>query len=246
MAILDRGMEMAVDIEEICEKLIHKLPEDEAEVTRIRMAKIELLRTFKPSKDPLYEALFECIQTFAERRRVLSERTVASQDTIREPMPDLHARPTIALPEQKDTGAQRAVTPKPLEEEWGKTEQLLYEDVMNLFALGDQQGAMTSLERLIMVAPNNPTLKSFITKNRNAFHKVYLDQIGSLDRLPFRVTDREYVKIPTSDEHFLMDIIRHIDGKKTIAQIAKVSGRDEVVVMAVLTHLARCGFIEFG
>jgi len=237
---------MVLGIEEICRKVIEKLPDDEAQVAQVRAAKIELLRTFKPSKDPLYQALFECVQTFAEKRKSLNGMAAASRETVKEPIPDLHARPTVALPAQQEAGVQRAVAPKLTEEEWGKTEQLLYEDVMNLFALGDQQGAMTSLERLIMVAPNNPTLKSFMTKNRNAFHRVYLDQIGSLDRVPYRVADKDPVKIPTSDEHFLMDIITHIDGKKTIAQIAKTLGRDEVVVMAALTHLARSGFIEFG
>jgi hypothetical protein len=237
---------MVLGIEEICRKVIEKLPDDEAQVAQVRVAKIELLRTFKPSKDPLYQALFECIQTFEEKRKGLNAMTAASRETIKEPMPDLHARPTITLPAQRDTGGQKAFAPKVVEEEWGKSEQLLYEDVMNLFALGDQQGAMTSLERLIMVAPNTPTLMSFIAKNKNAFHKVYIDQIGSLDRLPYPVTNRDPTKIPTSDEHFLMDILRLVDGKKTIAQIVSASGREEVVIMAVITHLARCGFIEFG
>ena len=105
---------------------------------------------------------------------------------------------------------------------------------------------MTSVERLVMLAPNAKELKVFLEKNHDVLTKLYQDNFGSLKRIPVPVKDRQPVKIPVSHAAIVVKTLRLVDGVRTIEEVMKESEFDELVTLIVLAHLSRSGFIEIA
>ncbi|HOD07035.1 MAG TPA: hypothetical protein PKG98_02955, partial [Myxococcota bacterium] len=137
-----------------------------------------------------------------------------------------------------------APTPAPEPPKWGDRERLLYRDILHLFELGDQGGAMASLERLFMLTPGSSELTVFLTKNENTLLKLYRDHIGSMDRVPLPSRSRKTFGIPTPDPDLMLKVIRLSDGHRPVREFVKKLQAPELHVLMVIAHLTRSGYLE--
>jgi len=139
-----------------------------------------------------------------------------------------------------------APAPPPELPKWGDREKLLYRDILHLFELGDQGGAMASLERLFMLAPDSPELTAFLTKNENTLLKLYRDHIGSMDRVPLPSRSRKTFGIPTPDPDLMLKVIRLSDGHRPVREFVKKLQAPELHVLMVIAHLTRSGYLDLA
>lgn len=209
--------------------------------------------------DPVLHSVSRCVAALREQKARLSrvaevqggESTPARHAT--EPLPafDFHERPTMAISALGNAAQVEAAT-RPVEVpaapkvNWGPCEQLLYEDIVTLFELGDQAGAMVSVERLLMLSPKAHELDIFLERNEATLKKLYEDYFGSFDRILVPLRNAHPIKIPTPDAAAVMDVLRLVDGQRTLREVIRLSRLGEVRGLVSLAHLARSGFIEMA
>lgn len=237
-------------LEEI-ESLIRALPESPADLKAERERVVSSLAGFDPADNPLAGAVDACVSALRDRTTELVG-DIASPSHVTESLPQLefHQKQTIAIPTseiQKELEAKEAPEDEPSKEvRWTEAERLLYEDVLCLFDLGDQPGAMTSMERLVMLSPDAEELQAFLAKNGESLIKLYHEHFGSLDRVPIPIREQDPVRIPTDSAHIVMDVLQLVDGHRTIKDILKRSGIGDLHALASIAHLARSGFVELA
>lgn len=241
-------------VEEL-EALLEGIPDSPNDLKANRERLVASLEGFHPADNPLAQAVQDCVSALRERHEELV-RDIAgpARDTDALPELEFHQKATMAIPAsaiQVDAEEEAEPVEGPEEEpsgkvRWGKAERLLYEDVLCLFDLGDQPGAMTSMERLIMLCPDAEELEAFLDKNGEALVKLYHEYFGSLERIPIPIRDAEPVKIPTEHAPLVMDILQLIDGHRNIREILKRSKLEEIQALGSVAHLARSGFIELA
>jgi len=233
------------DAREALQRLVSELPESPGELLAARERVLAAAAAFEPSRDPLATALAECVASLRARATAL-RRATTPVATGTEPLPELsfHHRGTAAVPPVQ--APAEAPPPKAQAVHWTPEDRLLYDDVMNLFELGDQVGGMTSLERLIMISPHAEELTAFIDKNGPALIRLYHEHLGSLERVPVPVKGGHPVKIPTAHPPLVLDLLRLADGHRTIRDILKRSKLGELQTLASVAHLARSGFLELA
>lgn len=129
---------------------------------------------------------------------------------------------------------------------WQDREKLLYKDIIHLFELGDHAGAMTSLERLLMLAPAAEELSAFLGKNEKTLLRLYRDHLGSMDRVTLPSKARKHVRIPTPDADLMLKIIRMSDGHRPIREFIKKIPSSELHILIVISHLTRSGYLELA
>lgn len=206
-------------------------------------------------EDPVLHAVFECVAVLRARRNALTARPTAPAEARAptEPLPafDFHEKPTMAIPALGTAESGAAATrPVPIPAEpkvrWSPSEQMLYEDILTLFELGDQPGAMTSIERLLMLSPKAQELEVFLERNESTLKRIYEEYFGSLDRIAVPLRNEHPIKIPTPDAATVMNILRLVDGQRTVRDVIRLSKLGDVRGLVALAHLARSGFIELA
>ncbi len=234
-------------------RLVRTLPRpDEVAALREAIAKVG-------DSDPLLHAVSECVAVLrAQAARLTQAATppaTAEAPARRgtEPLPafDFHERPTMAIPALGTAESGAAATrpvPVPVAPKvrWSPSEQMLYEDILTLFELGDQPGAMISIERLLMLSPRAQELDVFFERNESTLKRIYEEYFGSLDRIPVPLRNAHPIKIPTSDAATVMDILRLVDGQRTLRDVIRLSSLGDLRGLVSLAHLARSGFIELA
>lgn len=194
-----------------------------------------------------------------ERADVAAEQQAADVQASQIPNPDqsapesVAAAEPVAVPEPAPAAAPvAAAQPEPAPApatgipKWTDREKLLYRDIIHLFELGDQIGAMASLERVYMLAPGAVELNVFLGKNENTLLKLYRDHIGSMDRVTLPSRARKTVRIPTPDPDLMLKIIRLSDGHRPIKEFVKKLDASELHILMVISHLARSGYLEIA
>jgi len=130
-------------------------------------------------------ALDRFLLTISERSELLRPRdAVPAQTGIQVELEESHEVPPV--PEEEEA-------PPALEEElppqiWTRQHDLLYEDVLWLFRIGDNEGALISLGRLLTVAADTQELQRFLEINENKLVSLYERILGSF-QLPLVVSD---------------------------------------------------------
>ena len=254
--------------------MLSDVPNSPDEIRSRREAVLAAAAAFEPLRSPVAAALASCVTTLRSRAAEVRRASSAPPVPPAEPQPpteaapvespmataawafpppqpapenEFHEKRTIAMPATYATEPVVEEAPAPSKgRHWGVTERMLYEDVLNLFELGDQAGAMTSLERLIMLEPSAEELGAFLDKNGALLVKLYGDHLGSMDRVPVPLRDSRPVKIPTASAPLVMDVLRLADGHRTIREILKKSRLGDVQTLASIAHLARSGFLELA
>ena len=69
---------------------------------------------------------------------------------------------------------------------WSAETERLYDDVLYLFESGDLDGALVSLERLLLLGGRNPEVQEFVSLNEEKLLKLYERSIGSFSGCPQR------------------------------------------------------------
>jgi len=244
----DRPSDFIVDIE----ALIKALPDSPADLEEERKRVADALSDFHSPENPLATAVEECIRTLRELHDSLHRKDDGSSH-VTQSLPELefHDRKTMAIPADAVKEAVEAAVAgdKAIEKEtvnWTADERMLYQDVLTLFDLGDQPGAMTSMERLIMLSPSAEELQAFVEKNGESLKRLYEENFGSFDRVPVPVSNSVPVRIPTQDEALVKDILDLVDGHRTIQDILEQSEHEDLFTLVSIAHLARSGYLELA
>lgn len=232
---------------ELLERLLAGLPDNIEDLLALRRRVADAAGAFDPARDPLAASLQRCVSTLRNRAEA-TRKAVSPAAPATESLPGLafHARETVAVPEPPppevpvDTPQARA------EVHWDGAQRMLYEDVVRLFDLGDSAGAMISLERLVMLSPEAEELTVFLEKNGELLLRLYRDSLGSMDRVPVPVRDRQPVRIPSEHPSLFLDILRQADGHRTLRDIVRKVPAAELRTLVVVSHLARSGFVEIA
>lgn len=120
----------------------------------------------------------------------------------------------------------------------------LYNDVRALFEIGDREGALISLERLIVVAPIAPQIESFLAHNESRLLDYYQNVFGPFTRV---------VSIPDEGRnmpagYFTMDKVKVIwaliDGERSVQEIIDVSGLRVIEACSVISQLVRSAAVD--
>ncbi|MBM4397571.1 MAG: hypothetical protein FJ087_18025 [Deltaproteobacteria bacterium] len=227
---------------EVLAAILQEVPGVEEDIRARREMVLAAAASFEPSRNPVSAAVGSCVAALRARSAEMRRAAPAAHPT--EPRPELafHERATMAVPPPSETAKPKDSAPV----HWGVAEGLLYEDVLNLFALGDQAGAMTSLERLIMLCPHAEELATFLEKNGELLRKLYEEHLGTLDRVPVPIRDARPVKIPTPFAPIVLDVLKLADGHRPLRDILKRSKLGDVQTLASVAHLARSGFLELA
>jgi len=124
--------------------------------------------------------------------------------------------------------------------------QVLYEDIGCLFEIGDREGALISLERLLAIAPITPQIEQFLTHNEARLIEYYQTVLGPWTRTA-RLKEGE-TAMPTG--YFKIDkvaaIVRHLDGTLPLEEVIARSGLRVIEACAVLSQLARSSSLDLG
>jgi hypothetical protein len=124
--------------------------------------------------------------------------------------------------------------------------QLLYEDIGALFEIGDREGALISLERLLAVAPISPQIDAFLSHNEQRLVEYYETVLGPWSRIG-RLREGETAMPPG---YFRLDkvalLLPYLDGTRTLDDAMAHSGLRRIEACAVLSQLARSSSLDLG
>lgn len=122
----------------------------------------------------------------------------------------------------------------------------LYDDVRALFEIGDREGALVSLERLIVVAPIAAEIEGFLGHNEARLLDYYQNVFGPFSRVLRRAEDRG--NMPAA--YFAMAKVELVDnlvdGERTVAEIIEECGLRKIEACAVLSQLVRSSAVVVG
>lgn len=225
---------------EILEALIRDLPEDPEMLRSRREEVLVAMRSFDPARDPLAEALDQCLSALRLRVKSLQKATAEPPVVTAAPEPP-HGRETVR-------GASQPATPVPTRQilRWGPREKALYHDVVNLFDIGDQAGAMISLERLTLLAPQAEELLLFFQKNEALLLQTYQDSLGSFQRKVSRLPEGQAIPIPTDHPGLMNGLMKFCDGNRRIEDLVRVMDQPALVTLALISHLVRSRYLELS
>ncbi|GMV39982.1 MAG: hypothetical protein AMXMBFR64_16980 [Myxococcales bacterium] len=158
-----------------------------------------------------------------------------------------HARPPAPpdVATARTVPNQPAVEEEPFTSEWPREVELLYEDVHWLFQLGDIDGALISLERLLVLAPENEEIQAFVSLNERKLIEIYQSVLGDWDRVPRLSEGGLSMPVVTSTGDKVRRILKHIDGGRSIREILGASSSNRLEVCSVLSQLIRARVIVF-
>lgn len=121
---------------------------------------------------------------------------------------------------------------------WQAEVELLYNDVLRLFSLGDTDGALVSMERLLIIAPINDQIRNFLRVNESKLMKLYEGVMGPWSNVPHKVDTANAP--PFFRQHAKFKSILHlVDGKRDLGGILEESYFLPLETCAVLNQLIR-------
>ena len=166
-----------------------------------------------------------------------------------------------ALPEAQETPKPPAVPAAvqansdvvrddaPRQEGWTRRAELLFEDALRLFRLGDSDGGLISLERLLMSTDLNDDLVEFVEVNQERILDLYEAVLAPWAKVPERFDDLgpaglgPLLKFPKIA--LIIGLVNGRDTVETIAQAAARSGLRRLEVVAGLSQLVRAKLLKF-
>lgn len=121
---------------------------------------------------------------------------------------------------------------------WQAEVELLYNDVLRLFSLGDTDGALVSLERLLIIAPINDQIRNFLRVNESKLMKLYEGVMGPWSNVPHKV-DNPHAPVFFKQHAKFKTILHLVDGKRDLGTILEESYFLPLETCAVLNQLIR-------
>ncbi len=138
-------------------------------------------------------------------------------------------------PEPEDDPAAEPTTPG-----WTRPAELLFDDALRLFRLGDSDGALISLERLLASTDLNDDLNEFIRVNEERLLDLYHAIIGPWEKVPHLRTENDepmpgsFLAVPK-----IGIVLERVDGKASMDKIMKQNSMTRLETVAVLSQLIR-------
>ena len=181
----------------------------------------------------------------------LPAATEATSTPEPEPEPERDAAPSPATSADRDAERDpEGVRSVPHEPDllpsaaagWQAEVELLYNDVLRLFSLGDTDGALVSLERLLIVAPINDQIRSFLRVNEAKLMKLYEGVMGPWSNVPRRVDGRNVADFFSQHAKF-KTILHLVDGARDLGAILDESYFLPLETCAVLNQMIRAKVI---
>jgi hypothetical protein len=124
----------------------------------------------------------------------------------------------------------------------------LYEDIVWLFAVNDGEGALISLERMLMLGHPHGDAREFLETNHDKLLHLYQDYMGPFDRVAVLGEVDPYVEMPAGylEAQPMAEVLRCVNGKLTITEILENANVAPLVGCAALKQLHRAQVIEFA
>jgi hypothetical protein len=122
----------------------------------------------------------------------------------------------------------------------------LYDDVRALFEIGDREGALISLERLIVVAPIAPEIEGFLGHNEARLLDYYQNVFGPFSRTIRMAEDKGQMPPSYFSQEKVQTVLDMIDGSRTVSEIIDGSGLRRIETCAVLSQLVRASAVDVG
>lgn len=120
----------------------------------------------------------------------------------------------------------------------------LFADVKSLFEIGDREGALVSLERMIVVAPLTPSIGGFLSHNEARLLDYYQNVFGPFTRtIVMKKGDTAmpagYFKIGKVNA-----VVELVDDARTVQDVIDSSGLSTIEACAVISQLFRSATID--
>ena len=150
--------------------------------------------------------------------------------TVETPMVEHPAAITTEIPIPPD----EAPTPG-----WTRPAELLFDDALRLFRMGDSDGALISLERLLVSHELNADLAEFVRVNEGRLLDLYAAIVGPWEKIPSRHTSTEPMPQSFYAVPKIAGILAKIDGKRSIGDLMATSGMSRLETVSVVNQLLR-------
>lgn len=121
--------------------------------------------------------------------------------------------------------------------------ELLFQDLLWLFAAGDTDGGLMSLERMLVLAPDAEHVRSFLRINEVKLVELFDTVLGPWSNVP-RKTNRDDVGAWFRTGTRFEAILRLVDGKRNLTGVLAESPYPPLETCAVLNQLLRTKVIE--
>lgn len=123
---------------------------------------------------------------------------------------------------------------------WTRPAELLFEDTLRLFRLGDSDGALISLERLLASMELNDDLHEFVRVNEERLLQLYHAVLGPWTRIPKRHTPKGFVMPKAFFEARKVGIVLgKITDSNSIGDIMDGGEMSRLEAVATLSQLVR-------
>ncbi len=124
--------------------------------------------------------------------------------------------------------------------------QVLYEDIGALFEIGDREGALVSLERLLTVSPISPQIETFLAHNEARLLEYYESVLGPWTRV-VKLRAGE-LGMPPAYFNFdkMMRVVSLLDGQRPLSRVLSEAGLRHIETCAVLSQLARSASLDLS
>ena len=166
--------------------------------------------------------------------------------------PDLEEAPLLGETGTKETGTP-VVQESPVEastedievaedlsaEHWTPETERLYDDVLYLFESGDLDGALVSLERLLLLAGRNPEVREFVTLNESKLLKLYQRSLGDFSGVPKREARMEPMPMSFLQRPAIARVFNAVNGETPFQDILEQVDSPAVDICAALNQLRR-------
>ncbi len=124
--------------------------------------------------------------------------------------------------------------------------QVLYEDIGALFEIGDREGALISLERLLTIAPITPSVMAFLDHNEARLLEYYESTLGPWTRsVRLKPTAEQAMPGGYFQIEKMATIVALLDGRP-VSEVLAASGLRPIEACAVLSQLARSASLDLG
>lgn len=122
----------------------------------------------------------------------------------------------------------------------------LFADVKSLFEIGDREGALVSLERMVVVAPLTPSIKNFLSHNEGRLLEYYQSVFGPFSRPVSMKSEGERMPGPYFTLGKVQTVSALIDGNTTVQEVIDASGLTTIEACAVISQLYRSNSVEIA
>ena len=124
--------------------------------------------------------------------------------------------------------------------------QGLYEDIGALFDIGDREGALISLERMLTLAPVTPQIAEFLAHNEGRLLEYYETTLGPWTR---RATLKADARSAMPAGYFALakiDVVVQLLDGRPLQDVMAQCGLQQIEACSVLSQLGRAGLLDLG